>query len=72
MDKIKEELIYSLIFSDKEYFEIDISNYIDNIYRYESFVSDIKKILKKSKVKILSSDTIINSKTVVWKLKVNK
>ena len=47
-------------------------NYINDIYQYESFISEIKKILKKSKVKILSSNIIVDSKTVTWELKVIK
>jgi hypothetical protein len=53
-------------------FEIDIADYIDDIYKYDDFVVDIKKVLKKSKVKIVKSDVLIDIKTAVWKLKVNK
>ncbi len=72
MKKDENKLIYDLIFSDEEDFSIDISDYILDIYQYEEFVEKIKKILKKSKVKILSSNTLMNSKTVVWELKVKK
>lgn len=68
----KDSLIYDLIFSDNQIFNIDIADYIEDIYQYESFVNDIKKILKKSKVKILSSNVIVDSKTVTWELKVKK
>jgi superfamily II DNA/RNA helicase len=68
----KDDLIYNLIFSNTEYFIIDIADYISDIYQYESFISDIKKILKKSKVKVLSSNVIVDSKTVTWELKVIK
>ena len=46
----EEELIYDLIFSDKSKFEIDISDYISDIYEYKKFVSNILKILRKAKV----------------------
>ena len=69
---MKEKLIYDLIFSDSNQFTIDVVDYIDDIYDHESFIDDIKKILKKSKVRILSSKVIVDSKTVTWELKVSK
>ena len=48
--KKEDDLIYDLIFSEINSFMIDISEYIEDIYRYEEFVSKIKKVLKKSKV----------------------
>lgn len=68
----KESLIYDLIFSKSEVYEIDISLYISDIYKYEDFVSEIKKILKKSKVSVIASSINVDSKTVIWKLKVKK
>ncbi len=70
--KNEDDLIYNLIFSEKELFKIDISDYINDIYSYEDFIEKIKKILKKSKVKIISSNTLMSSKTVIWELKVKK
>ncbi len=70
--KNKDDLIYDLIFSEKMIYEIDISEYIEDIYKYEEFVSNIKKVLKKSKVKVIKSDVLIDIKTAVWKLKVDK
>ena len=70
--KNKDDLIYELIFSETVNFEIDIADYIDDIYKYDDFVVDIKRVLKKSKVKIVKSDVLIDIKTAVWKLKVNK
>jgi hypothetical protein len=67
-----EDLIYDLIFSDKSTFNIDISEYISDIYSYTEFIEEVKKILKKSKVKILKSSIIRDSKTVIWELKVKK
>ena len=72
MKKNEDDLIYDLIFSEKENFRIDISDYLSDIYQYEDFIDRIKKILKKSKVKIIISDTLMSSKTVVWELKVKK
>jgi len=70
--KKEDDLIYDLIFSEKESFKIDISEYISDIYQYEDFIDKIKKILKKSKVKIVISDPLMSSKTVIWELKVKK
>jgi hypothetical protein len=68
----KEKLLYDLIFSKKEDFIIDISEYIDNIYEHKEFVDDIKNILKKSKVIIIESDIILDLKTATWKIKIKK
>ena len=72
MRQNQDDLIYDLIFSKKEKFNIDISDYISDIYEYEKFIDEIKKILKRSKVKIIISETSMNSKTVIWELKVKK
>jgi hypothetical protein len=45
--KNKDELIYDLIFSEKFDYEIDMSNYIEDIYKYEEFITEIKRVLKK-------------------------
>lgn len=70
--KKEDDLIYELIFSEKENFKIDISDYLIDIYEYEEFINKMKKILRKSKVKIIISDTLMSSKTVIWELKVKK
>ena len=70
--KNKDELIYDLIFSDKIDYVIDMGDYIDDIYRYDEFIAEIKKILKKSKVRIIKNDVKLDSKTAIWELKVNK
>jgi hypothetical protein len=70
--KNKDELIYDLIFSDKEQYKIDISDYIEDIYKYDDFIFDIKSVLKKSKVKIVKSEIKTDPKTAVWELKVTK
>jgi hypothetical protein len=49
-----------------------MANYIEDIYKYEDFVTEIKKVLKKSKVKIIKSEVKLDSKTAIWQLKVNK
>ncbi len=67
-----EDLIYDLIFSNETIYLIDISNYIKDIYQYDNFISNIREVLKKSKVKIIKSDVKLDSKTVIWKLKVKK
>lgn len=70
--KKTDDLIYDLIFSDETYYLIDISNYIKDIYQYDTFISDLRNVLKKSKVKIIKSDIRLDSKTVIWELKVKK
>lgn len=66
------DLIYDLIFSENTQYKIDVSEYVSDIYKYEEFVSDIKKVLKKSKVSIMKSSVILDSKTAIWELKVKK
>ena len=70
--KKTDDLIYDLIFSDETYYLIDISNYIKDIYQYDIFISNIREVLKKSKVSIIKSDVKLDSKTVIWELKVKK
>lgn len=70
--KDKEELIYDLIFSEKLDYKINIADYADDIYQYDDFVEEMKIILKKSKVKIVKSVVVVDSKTAIWQLKVKK
>jgi hypothetical protein len=70
--KNKDDLVYDLIFSDKVQFKVDIGEYITDIYKYDDFVDEIKQILHKSKVILVSNSIDIDSKTVIWKLKVKK
>jgi hypothetical protein len=70
--KDKQDLIYDLIFSESTDYEINVAEYILDIYRYDYFISDIKKILKKSKVILLSDKVDIDPKKVIWRLKVKK
>jgi len=70
--KSKDDLIYDLIFSEKEKYLIDISDYIEDIYKYGDFILEIKSVLKKSKVKIIKSEVKTDPKTVIWELKVSK
>jgi len=67
-----DDLIYDLIFSNETNYSIDISDYIKDIYQYDTFISDIREVLKKSKVKIIKSDVKLDSKTVIWEIKVKK
>lgn len=70
--KSKDDLIYELIFTEQVEFKIDVSKFIDDIYQYDEFITDIKSILKKSKVKVIKSEINLDSKTAVWNLKVRK
>jgi hypothetical protein len=70
--KNKDDLVYDLIFSDSENFIIDISQYIKDIYQYDEFIDEIKQILQKSKVTVVTQSVDVDSITVTWKLKVKK
>lgn len=68
----REELIYDLIFSEELDYKINIADYVDDIYQYDDFIDEMKLILKKSKVKIVKSVVVVDSKTAIWNLKVKK
>lgn len=70
--KKKEELIYNLIFSEKIIYIIDLGEYVDDIYRYDDFVEEIKIILKKSKVSVIKSSIKVTMTTATWELKLKK
>jgi hypothetical protein len=44
----RESLIYELIFSKNDEFEIVVSDYILDIYTYDKFIIGIKTVLVKS------------------------
>lgn len=68
----KDNLIYDLIFSESEDFKIDVSNYITDIYKYDKFITEIKKVLKKSKVTIIRERVNLDTNSVIWEIKVKK
>lgn len=68
----QDELIYQLIFSETDEFTIYVSNYVSDIYKYSSFIKEIKSILKKSKVSIIKESVDILVNDVKWNLKVKK
>lgn len=70
--KDRDKLIFDLIFSDIEEFDINIGDYIYDIYKYDEFISDLKDVLRKSKVSVIKNSIDVNSKGVKWKLKVRK
>lgn len=70
--KNKDDLIYDLIFSEQTDFEINVSDYIENIYKYEIFIKEIKEILKKSKVSVIKEGIDMSPITAIWILKVKK
>ena len=72
MMKNRDDLIYDLIFSDEIEFDINISEYIENIYKYETFIKEIKEVLKKSKVSIVKEGVDLNPTTAIWNLKVKR
>jgi hypothetical protein len=70
--KDKEALIYDLIFSETTEYKIDIAEYIEDIYKYDKFIDEIKSVLKKSKVSIVKEKIDLESKSAVWNLKVKR
>jgi hypothetical protein len=70
--KNKDGLIYDLIFSDENHFNINLGEYVDDIYQYDDFVESIKFIIKKSGVTIVKSTIKVDSKTAHWELKLKK
>lgn len=68
----QEDLIYELIFSNKEFYEVIVSNYTEDIYQYDKFIKKIKAILKKSNVVILKESIEVSMTQVKWNLKVKK
>jgi len=70
--KSKEDLIYSLIFTNEIEYVIDIGQYIEEVYKYDRFVDEIKNVLKKSKVGIVKEKIDMDNNTVKWTLKVKK
>ncbi len=68
----KEELLVDLIFGEKTEFEINVSNYIDELYKYDKFIVEIKSILKKSKVTIVKEKLELSPNGPIWSIKVKK
>lgn len=68
----KEKLIFELIFGDESNFMIDIGLFVDDIYHYDDFVTEIRNILRRSKVMVVKSGIKVDSKTATWELKVKK
>jgi len=74
--KSKEDLIYNLIFTKENEYVINMADYIKKIYKYEDFITEVKKVLLKSKVMVVSEEVeIINESKEVeifWRIKVKK
>ena len=70
--KNKEDLIYDLIFSENLDYNINISEYIEDIYKYDRFIEDIKGVLRKSKVSVIKEKIDLETENVIWNLKVKK
>ena len=70
---LKEDLIYELIFSDEVEFTIEISQYVDESYKYDRFMREIKKILKKSSILLEKQKLdIVSVSEINWYLKINR
>ena len=70
--KNQEDLIYKLIFSKEDNFTILVSEYIIDIYKYTTFIKEIKSVLKKSQVSIIKENVEVTLNEVKWSLKVKK
>jgi hypothetical protein len=68
----KEDLIYQLIFSEEVSLEIKVSEYTQDIYKYDRFINEIKDILKKSKVSIAKEKVDLEEDSVLWSLRVKR
>ena len=70
--KNKEDLFYDLIFGEKEEYTINISDYLEELYKYDRFVDEVKSILKKSKVSVIKEKLELSENGPIWILKVKK
>jgi hypothetical protein len=70
--KQKDDLIYDLIFSENKTFSIIVSDYIEDIYTYDTFIDNIKSILIKSKVFVVKEKVEVSINQVKWNLKVKR
>lgn len=70
--KNKEDLFYDLIFGEKEEYTINISDYLEELYKYDRFIDEVKSILKKSKVSVIKEKLELSENGPIWILKVKK
>ena len=56
----------------RESFEIKVSEYTQDIYKYDRFINEIKDILKKSKVVISKEKVDLEEDCVLWSLSVKR
>ena len=68
----EDKLIYDLIFSAYTAFIIHITDYIEDIYKYDRFIKKIKAILSKSGVKIQRESVEVTMSAVNWSLKLKR
>lgn len=68
----KDELIYSIMFSSQLSYEIKVSDWVEDIYKYDRFISEIKDIMKKSKVSIVKEKVDLEEDSVLWSFKVKR
>ena len=69
----KDALLFDLIFGEKTDFVINISEYLEqDIYKYDRFIDEVKSILDKSSVTLVSENLDLNKKGPIWTIKVKK
>ncbi len=69
---MNNDLIYDLIFSKETEFTIYIGKYISDIYKYTTFIKEMKSVLKLAEVVIIKESIDILAKDVKWSLKIKK
>jgi hypothetical protein len=67
-----DDLIFELIFSEKTDFRINISEFIEEPYKYDRFVDELKVILEKSNVTIIKERVNLETAGAIWILKVKR
>lgn len=70
--KNKDDLFYDLIFGEKQEYTINISDYLEELYKYDRFIDEVKSILKKSKVLVIKEKLELSENGPIWILKVKK
>ena len=65
--KDTKDLIYDLIFSEETEYLVNVGDYIRDIYKYDTFIDEIKLILKKSKVTLIKEKISVDPDSVLGK-----
>lgn len=66
----REQLIYELLFGEKQDFSINVSSYVDSERDTNDFMHEMRYVLQRGGVKIVSDYTTREANSKIWKLKV--